>query len=45
MLHFTRGGKIHIHGSLDELRRRLANLTGEDAKPRRKGTFRASATD
>lgn len=45
MLHLTRGGKIHIHGSLDELRRRLANLTGEGVEPRRKGTFRARATD
>ena len=45
MLHLTRGGKIHIHGSLDELRRRLANLTGEGVEPRRKGTFRKRNTD
>jgi hypothetical protein len=37
MLHLTRGDRVHVSGSLDELRRRVGYLTG---MPRRKGSFR-----
>jgi len=41
MLHVTRSdGAIRVPGALDELRRRLKDMTGEDGKPRRRGTFR-----
>lgn len=41
MLHLTRGDRVHVSGSLDELRRRVGYLTGDGAAPRRKGSFRA----
>lgn len=41
MLHVTRSdGAIRVPGSLDELRRRLKAMTGQDGAPRRRGTFR-----
>lgn len=40
MLHLSENGEVSVVGDLDELRRRVSNLTGEMAPPRRKGTFR-----
>jgi Histidine kinase-, DNA gyrase B-, and HSP90-like ATPase len=40
MLHVTRGDRVHVSGHLDELRRRVAYLTGDETAPRRKGSFR-----
>jgi hypothetical protein len=41
MLHVTRtDGAIRVPGSLDELRRRLQDMTGDNGEPRRRGTFR-----
>lgn len=41
MLHVTDENEVFVLGSLDELRRRTAGLTGDPAPPRRLGTFRA----
>jgi hypothetical protein len=41
MLHLTsRNDRVHVSGSLEELRRRVASLTGDETEPRRKGSFR-----
>jgi len=41
MLHVTRqDGVVHVAGAMDELRRRLKDITGDEAAPRRRGTFR-----
>jgi len=40
MLYVTPDGTVRVPGSLDELRRRVTDLTGEAGKPRRLGTFR-----
>jgi hypothetical protein len=43
MLHVTRtDGAIRVPGTLDELRRRLKDMTGDNGEPRRRGTFRSS---
>lgn len=42
MLHVTRPeGVIHVPGAMDELRRRLEDMTGDNGTPRRRGTFRS----
>jgi hypothetical protein len=41
MLHVTDKQEVFVLGTLDELRRRVASLTGEVGEPRRLGTFRA----
>jgi len=40
MLHVTDEDTLEVPGSLQELRRRLENFTGETVAPRRLGTFR-----
>lgn len=40
MLHVTDEKTLEVPGSLEELRRRLENFTGEAVTPRRRGTFR-----
>jgi hypothetical protein len=41
MLHITRtDGTVRVPGSLDELRRRLKGMTGDNGEPRRRGSFR-----
>jgi hypothetical protein len=40
MLHLTARDRVHVSGSLDELRRRVSYLTGDAAAPRRQGSFR-----
>lgn len=40
MLHVTESKEVFVLGSLDELRRRVASLTGDVGSPRRVGTFR-----
>lgn len=42
MLHVKEDQEVVVLGSIDELRRRLAHMTGEAASPRRRGTFRSS---
>jgi hypothetical protein len=44
MLHLAEDDKVTVLGSLDELRRRVANVTGGDSPPRRRGTFRADGS-
>lgn len=41
MLHVKDDGEVVVLGSIDELRRRLEHVTGEDSTPRRRGTFRS----
>lgn len=43
MLHVTDDEKLHVPGSLEELRRRLEDFTGHKATPRRRGTFRGGS--
>jgi hypothetical protein len=43
MLHVTDKQELFVLGTLDELRRRVASLTGEGGGPRRLGTFRAKS--
>ncbi len=43
MLHVTETKEVFVLGSLDELRRRVARLTGEIGAPRRVGTFRKAS--
>lgn len=45
MLHVTEEATLHVPGSLEELRRRLENFTGDSSIPRRRGTFRAPANE
>jgi hypothetical protein len=45
MLHIAEDDNVFVLGSLEELRRRVASQTGEDAPPRRNGTFRSDASD
>lgn len=45
MLHVTPEGVIHVPGAMDELRRRLKDMTGENGTPRRRGTFRDRSED
>ncbi len=45
MLHVTDDGEVVVLGAIDELRRRLAHLTGEPASPRRRGMFRRRQGD
>ncbi|WP_298337472.1 hypothetical protein [Ferrimicrobium sp.] len=40
MLYVAEDGTVSVLGSIDELQRRVVNLTGADVPPRRKGTFR-----
>jgi hypothetical protein len=40
MLYVAEDNEVEILGDLDELRRRVAHLTGDSAPPRRRGTFR-----
>jgi len=40
MLYVNNDDQVFVIGSLDELRRRTANITNEGAPPRRRGTFR-----
>jgi Histidine kinase-, DNA gyrase B-, and HSP90-like ATPase len=40
MLYIKEDGEIFVRGSTDELRRRVAGLTGQEAPPRRQGTLR-----
>ena len=40
MLHLAEDDRVTVLGALDELRRRVANITGGDSPPRRGGTFR-----
>lgn len=40
------GGTVHVRGALEELRRRVQQLTGEDdVPPRRRGVFRKRSAD
>jgi hypothetical protein len=41
MLYVAEDGEVYVRGSLEELRRRVAPLTGESAGPRRHGTLRS----
>jgi len=45
MLHISEKEEIQVLGALEELRRRVSNITGESAPPRRRGTFRANEGD
>lgn len=45
LLHVRGNGDIVIRGSLEELRRRVAPLTGDETEPRRRGVFRRPDTD
>jgi len=41
MLYIAEDGEVFVRGALEELRRRVAPLTGESVGPRRHGTLRA----
>jgi hypothetical protein len=40
MLHIAEDDNVFVLGSLEELRRRVASISGQDVPPRRNGTFR-----
>jgi DNA methylase len=40
MLHISEDDQVFVLGSLDELRRRVSTISGQDTPPRRGGTFR-----
>jgi hypothetical protein len=42
MLHLAEDDRVTVLGALDELRRRVADITGGESPPRRGGTFRQS---
>ncbi len=42
MLHLSEKDEVSVLGVLDELRRRISHITGKEAPPRRRGTFRSS---
>jgi hypothetical protein len=44
MLYVAEDGEVFVRGAMDELRRRVASLTGESAAPRRQGTLRDRGT-
>jgi hypothetical protein len=41
MLYIAEDGEVFVRGALEELRRRVAPLTGESVEPRRHGTLRS----
>jgi hypothetical protein len=45
MLYVSEDGEIFIRGAMDELRRRVGELTGETPPPRRRGTLRSPNTE
>jgi len=45
MLHLTASEEVHVLGTIDELRRRVADFSQESAPPRRRGTFRRILDD